>query len=310
MQGELNVTIYLHIDMTKKDPEVNRGELINEGKTKKVFAVQGDSKHAIVEYKNAITAFDDPSFTKEFATKAKYSNITTSRVFEMLNAAGIPTAFVKQLSDTEFLAKKCAMIPLEVVVRRYAVGSYLKRHPELVMAEGESPHRFETPVVEFFLKTTKGGLKDAEGVIVENLDPKKGEEDPFIYNPHDSSWKLVHPKKPNFDPESSLNRTVEAKRVLGSGTIAEMEDAITKTLLTLEAFFAKHDFKLIDFKIEFGMTEDGKVVISDVIDNDSWRLRDKNWNDVSKQSFRDGEGMATIEDKYALVAALMEESKK
>jgi phosphoribosylaminoimidazole-succinocarboxamide synthase len=283
-----------------------KGDLLNEGKTKKIFAVQEDPNLAIVEYKNAITAFDDPSFTKEFATKAKYSNTTTSRVFEMLNKAGVPTAFVEQLSDTEFLAENCKMIPLEVVIRRYAVGSYLKRHPELAKPEGEPPHRFEIPLVEFFLKTTKGGLSDEKGVIVENLDPKKGEEDPFIENPHEAQWKLVHPKKTANDSEYSLGRTVEAKRVLGTGTVAEMEKAIMQTLLTLEEFFAKHDFKLIDFKIEFGMTQGGRVVISDVIDNDSWRLRDKNWNDVSKQSFRDGEEMSTIEDKYALVARLLD----
>lgn len=291
--------------------EINRGALVNEGKTKKIYAVQGDSKHAIVEYKNAITAFDDPSFTKEFATKSKYSNTTTSRVFEMLNAAGIPTAFVRQVSDTEFLSEKCTMIPLEVVVRRYAVGSYLKRHTEYAKPEGEEPHRFGTPVVEFFLKTTHGGLRDENGeTIVDGLDPKKGEEDPFIPNPHDAVWKLAHPKKPDSDPESFLGRTVDSKRILGSGTVAEMEDAIKKALVTLEQFFAKHEFKLIDFKIEFGMTEDGRVVIADVIDNDSWRLRDKNWNDVSKQSFRDGEEMSKIEDKYALVAALLEESRR
>lgn len=289
--------------------DVVKGALINEGKTKKIFAVEGDARHAIIEYKNAITAFDDPSFTKEFATKAKYSNTITSRVFELLNKAGVPTAFVKQLGDTEFLAENCTMIPLEVVIRRYAVGSYLKRHPELAKSEGEPPHRFETPLVEFFLKTTRGELRDAEGgIIVENLDPKKGEEDPLIENPHDAEWELVHPKKMANDPEYSLGRSIEAKRVLGTGTVAEMEQAITQALLTLEAFFAQHDFKLIDFKIEFGMTQDGRVVISDVIDNDSWRLRDKNWSDVSKQSFRDGEDMSKIEDKYALVAALMEES--
>ena len=213
--------------------KVVRGELVNEGKTKKIYEVAGDPKHAIVEYKNTITAFDDPSFTKEFATKAKHSNTTTSRVFEMLQKAGIPTAFVRQLSDTEFLAEKCTMVPLEVVVRRYAVGSYLKRHPELTKPEGEAPHRFETPVVEFFLKTTKGGLKDAQGVIVEGLDPKKGEEDPFIENPQDSMWRLAHPKKPDSDPTASLGRTIESARVLGSSTIMEMESMIVKTLTTL-----------------------------------------------------------------------------
>lgn len=293
-----------NLPMTSND--VQKGVLLNEGKTKKIYAVEGDSQHAIIEYKNAITAFDDPSFTKEFSTKAKYSNTITCRVFEMLNTAGVPTAFVQQISDTEFLAESCRMIPLEVVIRRYAVGSYLKRHPEFEKPAGEPPHRFEAPLVEFFLKTTKGGLKDGEGsTVVEDLDPKKGEEDPFIENPHENEWRLVHPKKSASDVGYSLGRTVDAKRVLGTGTIKEMEEMITKTMLTLEAFFSKHDFKLIDFKIEFGMTQDGRVVIADVIDNDSWRLRDKNWNDVSKQSFRDGEAISRIEDKYALVARLL-----
>jgi len=290
--------------------ELKKGTLLNEGKTKKIFAVEGDPTQVIVEYKNAITAFDDPSFTQEFATKAKYSNTTTSRAFELLNAAGVPTSYVRQLNETDFLALSCQMIPLEVVARRYAFGSYLKRMPEFAVAEGQPPHRFDPPVVEFFLKTTKGGLSDNEGnVLVEGLDPLKGEEDPFIENPKESQWRLMHPKTPGADPAASLNRTIDASRVLGPATIEEMEEATVKTLLTLEAFFAKHDFKLIDFKIEFGLTTDNKVVVSDVIDNDSWRLRDQNWKDVSKQSFRDGEAMSSIEDKYAQVAALMETSK-
>lgn len=288
---------------------MEKGELINEGKTKKIYAVQGNADEAIIEYKNAITAFDDPSFTKEFSTKAKHSTTTTSRVFELLNAAGVPTSYLRQLGETEFLAKSCRMIPLEVVVRRYAVGSYLKRHPEFVKAEGEEPHRFDPPVVEFFLKTTRGELKDEEGTVVEGLDPKEGEEDPFIPNPHDAVWKLAHPKKMDNEEGSDLGHTVESQRVLRGGTITEMEDAIVKTLVTLEKFFATNDFKLIDFKIEFGQTTDGKIVIADVIDNDSWRLRDQNWNDVSKQSFRDGGDLSEIEDKYALVAALMETAK-
>lgn len=39
------------------------------------------------------------------------------------------------------------MIPLEVIVRRLAAGSYLKRFPDL-----KQGHRFETPVVEFTFK--------------------------------------------------------------------------------------------------------------------------------------------------------------
>ena len=282
---------------------MERGALIIEGKTKKIFAVAGDPAHVIVEYKNAITAFDDPSFTKEFSTKATYSNQTTSRAFEILNAAGIPTAYVRQLSDTEFLARSCDMIPLEVVVRRYAFGSYLKRMPEYATSEGAPPHRFDSPVVEFFLKTTKGGLKDSSGnQLVSDLDPMKGEEDPLIANPIETTWNLVHPKENGL----ALGKTIDAAAVLRGASVEEIGKVAVQAFERLEAFFASHNFKLIDYKIEFGVTPEGTLVIADVIDNDSWRLRDEDWNDVSKQSFRDGGAISEIEDKYARVAALMQ----
>jgi phosphoribosylaminoimidazole-succinocarboxamide synthase len=289
--------------------DIRKGAKLAEGKTKEIYAVEGDADHAIVAYKNTITAFDNPEFTRTFDTKAKYSNITTSRVFEMLNTAGVPTSFVRQVSDTEFLSERCAMIPLEVVIRRYAYGSFLTRHPELKQ-EGKVPHRFDAPTVEFFLKTTKGGLTKSDGtVLVEGLDPLKGEEDPMIEDAHAGTWNLVHPKKQQGDPARSLNRTVEAAQVLGTTTASQMEDIITRTLSVLESFFEKEGFHLVDFKIEFGVTRDGRLVIADVIDNDSWRLRDTNWDDVSKQSFRDGAGMDEVEGKYALVANLLERSR-
>lgn len=286
------------------------GILINEGKTKKIFAATNEPDRVIVEYKNDITAFDNPSFTKQFETKAKHSNTTNARVFEMLVRAGIPTAFVRQLSDTEFLAERCSMVPLEAVARRYAVGSYLNRHPEF-RREGTEPHRFGEPIIEFFLKTTKGQLTSASGeTLVEGLDPLAGEEDPFIPNPEESVWRLTHPKKPADDPAADLGRAVDRMKVLpAADAIEKLTDMLRDTFLTLEAFFAKHDFKFIDIKIEFGITGDGRLVVADVIDNDSWRLRDQDWKDVSKQSFRDGEDLAAIEDKYGLVAALLERSR-
>jgi phosphoribosylaminoimidazole-succinocarboxamide synthase len=191
------------------------------------------------------------------------------------------------------------------VVRRYAVGSYLKRHPELKTG-GDVPHRFETPLVEFFVKTTKGTLRGRDGtLLIEGLDPLKGEEDPLVADSHADTWEL-HLSKLPVGPDTKL-REVHKNDILPSVDAADsIAQMATDAFTTIESFFARHDFKLIDFKIECGITQDGRIVIADVIDNDSWRLRDVEWRDVSKQSFRDGEDIGTIEDKYALVAKLME----
>ncbi len=285
-----------------------RGTLIAEGKTKKIFDVSGHHDVAIVAYKNDITAFDNPDFTKQFATKAEYSNTTNAAVFAMLNAAGIPTGFRKKLSATEFVTEKCTMIPLEVVARRYAVGSYLNRHPEYKTEAGTEPHRFDAIVAEFFLKTTKGGLADASGVIVSGLDPLKGEEDPYIENPFDPEWNLLHPKKEAS--EASLGRQIDSTRVASPEHMKEMEVLVKRTFAVLESFFVQHNCKFIDFKIEFGITSEGRLVVADVIDNDSWRLRDQNWEDLSKQSFRDGQPLSEVEAKYGRVARLLESAQQ
>ena len=138
--------------------ELSRGKLLIEGKTKKIWSVAENPALIIIENKKDITAFDNPEFTRQFEQKARYATTTTCRVFELLQEAGIPVAYLKQVSDTEFLAPACEMIPLEVVARRYAVGSFLKRHPEFTRTENEAPFRFDDLKVEFFLKTTKGKL--------------------------------------------------------------------------------------------------------------------------------------------------------
>jgi len=154
--------------------EYKKGQLLYEGKTKKVYETDPVSDFLIIENKEDITAYDNPKFTKKFSSKAAFATTTTCRVFELLKTAGLPVAYEKQLSTTEFLTPKCQMIPLEAVPRRYAVGSYLKRHPD--MAATKIPHRFHRLVTEFFLKTTDGRLERNGKILVEGLDKLNGEE--------------------------------------------------------------------------------------------------------------------------------------
>ena len=48
----------------------------------------------------------------------------------------------------------------------------------------------------------------------------------------------------------------------------------------LHAELAKHDYELIDFKVEFGVNADGKIMLADEISGGIWRLLDKNGNSV------------------------------
>ena len=292
--------------------QYTKGSLIAEGKTKKIWSVEQNANLIIIENKKDITAFDNPQFTRQFEQKAKFATTTTCRVFELLKRHGIPVAYLQQISDTEFLAPSCKMIPLEVVARRYAVGSFLKRHPEYTRPEGEPPFRFDELEIEFFLKTTKGKLVNRHGdIILEGLDAKKGEEDPLIENPHSRRWKLLHPKKPATDPEADLNRTIDAHQVIDDmAEIEFMESILKKTFELLEkTWWESNHFRLIDMKIEFGKDKDGKIQIADVIDNDSWRLRDENWQELSKEAFRQGEALDEVERKYGIVAKLVQKWK-
>lgn len=288
-----------------------KGSLCNEGKTKRIMPYKNNPNIVIVKNKNAITAFDDPKFTKEFETKAIHATTTTCRVFELLRKAGIPVAYQRHFSPIEFLAEKCVMIPLEVVARRFAPpeSSYLQRRPDLTPKENETPHRFHRLVIEFFLKTTEGKLIIPErGEIVTGLNTKKGEEDPFIINPYEEEWHLFHSKKPSWDSESNLKRSVSAVKVLGDDfkeKIENMEDILRKVFLVIEGTWNTMGLRFIDLKIEFGITADGRLVVSDVIDNDSWRLRDANWKELSKEAFRQGEDLSEVERKYGIVSSLI-----
>lgn len=285
-----------------------KGPLIMEGKTKKIHQSRDVPDLVIIENKDDITAFDNPEFTKKFGTKAMHATTTTCRVFELLQAAGVPVAYRKQISPTEFLVDKCKMIPLEAVARRYAVGSFTKRHPEY---EATPPMRFHRLVTEFFLKTTGGKLEVDGQTLVEGLDHTVGEEDPFIgdFFGETPEWHLMHPKRPSWDPTADLKRFLNPVQWVGicrPEHRTQMDNMLRTVFLVLEGAFA-HQFGLrfIDLKIEFGLTADGTLIVADVIDNDSWRLRTGDWTELSKEAFRQGESLEKVETKYAQVADLV-----
>ncbi len=123
---------------------MEKKELLYEGKAKKVFATL-DPQLLIVQYKDDATAFNGLK-RGTIAGKGIINNRMSNQLMAMLETKGIPTHFVKQLSDRETLVKKVSIVPLEVIVRNIAAGSFSKHYG---VEEGVV---FKAPTIEFSYK--------------------------------------------------------------------------------------------------------------------------------------------------------------
>ncbi|MBQ3662181.1 MAG: phosphoribosylaminoimidazolesuccinocarboxamide synthase, partial [Firmicutes bacterium] len=123
---------------------MQKKELIYEGKAKKVYATD-DPELLIVDYKDYATAFNG---LKKGTIRGKgiINNRMSNRLMQRLERAGIPTHFVKELSERETLVKRVRIVPLEVIVRNIAAGSFSKRYG---VPEGTV---FDAPTIEFSYK--------------------------------------------------------------------------------------------------------------------------------------------------------------
>lgn len=123
---------------------MEKKELLYEGKAKKVFTTE-DPDVLIVDYKDDATAFNGLK-KGTIVGKGVINNRMTNRVFQLLEKEGVPTHFVEELSDRETAVKKVEIVPLEVIIRNVAAGSFSKR---LGVPEGT---KFSAPTIEFSYK--------------------------------------------------------------------------------------------------------------------------------------------------------------
>ena len=105
---------------------MEKRDQLYEGKAKKVYSTD-DEELLIVSYKDDATAFNGLK-KGTIAGKGVINNRMSNRLMQMLEKSGIPTHFVRELSDRETLVRKVTIVPLEVIVRNIAAGSFSKRY--------------------------------------------------------------------------------------------------------------------------------------------------------------------------------------
>lgn len=131
--------------------------LVYTGKAKKLYQTE-NAAVLFVEYLDQATALNGQKKGKVLG-KGALNNQITSLIFEHLQQQKIPNHFIKKVSEHEQLIQAVEMIPLEVVVRNYAAGSFSK---------------LVTPIIEFYYKEDR-------------LD------DPFINEDHIQFLKVATP---------------------------------------------------------------------------------------------------------------------
>jgi phosphoribosylaminoimidazole-succinocarboxamide synthase len=119
-------------------------EMLYEGKAKKVYTTDVEGVY-IVDYKDDATAFNGLK-KGTIVGKGVINNKMSNHLFKILEKAGVPTHFVEELSDRETAVKKVEIVPLEVIVRNVAAGSFSKK---LGIEEGT---KLLAPTLEFSYK--------------------------------------------------------------------------------------------------------------------------------------------------------------
>ena len=226
---------------------MEKKEQLYEGKAKKVYATE-DPALVIVSYKDDATALDGLK-KGTIVGKGVINNQMTNRLMAKMEKAGIPTHFVKELSERDTVVKKVSIVPLEVIVRNIAAGHFASRYG---VEEGIV---FDQPTIEFSYKN--GDL---------------------------------------HDPLLNAYRAVALKLATWEEIELMKKDAFAVNE-TLKAFWAECGVTLVDFKLEFGKTADGQIVLADEISPDTCRLWDaKTHEKLDKDRFR--RDMGGVEDAY------------
>ncbi|MCI8820213.1 MAG: phosphoribosylaminoimidazolesuccinocarboxamide synthase [Clostridia bacterium] len=128
---------------------MQKKEQLYEGKAKKVYSTENPD-YVIVSYKDDATAFNGLK-KGTIVGKGVINNKMSNMMMKMLEGKGIPTHLVEQIDDRNTVVKKVEIVPLEVIIRNVAAGSFSKRYG---VPEGT---KFSAPTIEFSYKNDELG---------------------------------------------------------------------------------------------------------------------------------------------------------
>ena len=216
-------------------------EMLYEGKAKQVFATD-TADVVMVHYKDDATAGDGAK-KGTIAGKGVVNNKLSNALMQKLESEGVKTHYIEEVNDRDTFVKKVEIVPLEVIIRNVAAGSFSKR---MGVEEGTE---LKCPILEFSYKN-------------DDL------HDPLINHYYALALDLATQEE-----------------------IDEITRVAFKVNEQLSKIMADVNIRLIDFKIEFGRTADGEIILADEISPDTCRFWDAATGEhLDKDLFRRGLG--------------------
>jgi len=254
------------------------------GKTKEIVPMHVAGRGRVHTF-DVITAGDGKK-SDILTGKGALANAITCDVFERLEHHGVPLAFVARDGD-QFITRLAEMLPFEIVVRNKSTGSALKRDTSLVDGAVNIP-----PVVEFFYKTTGGKIGEIQLPC----------DDPLVVLQDNGELWLYQPDEPPVGAPLHIIESPEGKPDYLEYLLSELKALALHVNMYLKLAWEQQGGDLWDFKIECGLV-DGKIVVADVIDFDSWRVFVAG-KPVSKQLYRDETPLDAVLRAMQLTAAM------
>jgi phosphoribosylaminoimidazole-succinocarboxamide synthase len=215
------------------------GKFLYEGKAKKIF--QYDEDKVKLEFKDDATAGNRAKFA-QFAGKGELNCDISATMFKELHKYNVATHFIEKLNDTAHICQQVTIIPIEVIVRNIAAGTFCKKLGVEVGTE------LKNTVIEFCVKDDD--LNDP--IIVEDA--------------------------------------ITALGITDKLTLHYLRKESTHINELLTYIFAKCGLKLVDFKLEFGLTPNGTILLADEICPDTMRLWNSKNESFDKDLFRNDSG--------------------
>ncbi len=178
----------------------------------------------LFEFTDRVTAFDGKK-KAEYQEKGEITCRLAEYWFRILEEAGIPTHYIDCPTPTSMLVRRLDIIPVEVIWRNYAAGSLLRRYDAF------------------------------EVKLPEGVEPEEGAPIPGGMIEFTTKFEAV-------------DRPVDTREILFNGWMIQEEiDYITGMTERINEILSRElddaSIILADFKVEYGRTPDGEILLAD-----------------------------------------------